>query len=122
MKEHYGIYAIAKCYEDGTGTEKDEKMYFKYLKKTVQSSVIPEAITDLGSCYGKGKVTAKNNKKAMRLYLKAALLGDVLALTNIAWFYETGISVKKNIDIAYHLYKTAAEADEKHAVERLKDW
>lgn len=122
LKEHYGIYAIAKCYEDGTGTEKDEKMYFKYLKKTVQSSVIPEAITDLGSCYGKGKVTAKNNKKAMRLYLKAALLGDVLALTNIAWFYETGISVKKNIDIAYHLYKTAAEADEKHAVERLKDW
>ena len=122
LKEHYGIYAIAKCYEDGTGTEKDEKMYFKYLKKTVQSSVIPEAITDLGSCYGKGKVTAKNNKKAMRLYLKAALLGDVLALTNIAWFYETGTGVEKNTDIAYHLYKTAAESGEKHALERLMDW
>lgn len=122
LGEPYGIYAVAKCYEDGTGTEKDEKMYFKYLKKAVKSGAIPEAITDLGSCYGKGKVTDKNNKKAMRLYLKAALLGDMLALTNIAWFYETGTGVKKNTDIAYHLYKTAAEAGEKHAIERLTDW
>ncbi len=122
LKEPYGIYAVAKCYEDGIGTEKDEKMCFKYLKKAVQSGVIPEAITDLGACYGKGKVTVKNNKKAMRLYLKAALLGDILALTNIAWFYETGTGVEKNTDIAYHLYKTAAESGEKHAIERLVDW
>ena len=58
----------------------------------------------------------------MNLYLKAAILGDSLALTNIAWLYETGTGIKKDVDLAYHLYKAAADNGEKHAIERLEDW
>lgn len=121
LNEPYGIYAVAKCYEGGLGVEKDDKLYFKHLKK-VEYSGIPEAVTDLGSCYGRGIGTTKNSKKALQLYLRSAILGDSLAITNIAWFYETGTDVEKDIDLAYHLYKSAADNGEKHAIERLEDW
>lgn len=121
LKEPYGIYAVAKCYEDGFVVEQNDKQCVKYLKKAAELR-IADAITDLGACYGKGAGTSKNIKKAMNLYLKAAILGDSLALTNIAWLYETGTGVKKDIDLAYHLYKSAADNGEKHAIERLEDW
>ena len=121
LKEPYGIYAVAKCYEDGLGVEQDDEQYVKYLKKAADLR-IADAITDLGACYGKGIGTTKSIKKAMNLYLKAAILGDSLALTNIAWLYETGTGVEKDVDLAYHLYKSAADNGEKHAIERLEDW
>ena len=56
----------------------------------------------------------------MECYLKAAILGDSLAFTNIAWYYENGFAVKKDKELALLLYKYAAENGEKHAIEDLE--
>ena len=117
--EHYGIYALAKCYEDGHGIEMNFSKAFLLLKK-LRNSDLAYALTDLGVLYGKGKGTRKNKKKAMECYLKAAILGDSLAFTNIAWYYENGFAVKKDKELALLLYKYAAENGEKHAIEELE--
>ena len=66
----------------------------------------------------------KDSKQAFDYYLKAAKMGEPIAQTNVAWRYEKGKGVEKDISKAKYWYEKAAEqgdTDSKHRLEKLTE-
>jgi TPR repeat protein len=59
-----------------------------------------EAAYDLAVCYEKGAGVKKSEKKASRLYLKAALLGDKQSIYEVGRCYWHGLGVRRDQVIA----------------------
>lgn len=76
---------------------------------------VPEAIRALGDAYftpseaGFRGVVVKSTKKAAKIYKRAVELGEVNAMSALAWLYETGDGVKLNRNKAIQLYRMAAD-------------
>ncbi|EGB10951.1 hypothetical protein AURANDRAFT_15084, partial [Aureococcus anophagefferens] len=64
----------------------------------------------LGSVYRCGHYgLVKSDKKAAKIYRRAVELGDVDAVINLGFLYETGSGVKLDKKKAERLYRAAAE-------------
>ncbi|MBN2242981.1 MAG: sel1 repeat family protein [Acidobacteria bacterium] len=59
--------------------------------------------------------------EAMRLYNKARLQGNVIAIFNIGYMHEMGYGVPKDVNLAVRHYRDAAAKGSVDAQKRLKD-
>jgi TPR repeat protein len=79
------------------------------LRRHVENEV-PEAITFLGDAYCEGWYgLVKSDKKAAKIYRRAAELGDVDAMVFLGEMYEEGLGVKLDTKKAARLYRMAAD-------------
>jgi TPR repeat protein len=115
-----GINNLGFCYENGFGTDYDEKKAFDLYQKAADLGNF-NGIINLGWCYGEGIGTDVNKEKAFELYQKAANLGNNIAQCDLALTYQIGDGIKKNIDQAIYWYKKAAAQGNKCAQNKLKE-
>ena len=64
----------------------------------------PAAAYEVGVRFAEGKGVAANFDEAAKWYDRAAQAGVVPALFRLGTFYEKGLSVKKDVDIARRYY------------------
>ena len=67
-----------------------------------------QAQVDLGDLFRKGQEVAKDLRKAMEWYQKAAALGNAQAQANLGEIYEEGEGVAKDVATAIEWYQKAA--------------
>jgi TPR repeat protein len=79
----------------------------------------PETQTRIGNRYESGKGVARNYKKAMNWYRKAAEKGFAGAQNNLAVMYEQGRGVPKDESEAAKWYRRAAEGNDAKAQHSL---
>ena len=92
----------------------DEAEYLARLRRHAKSEV-PEAVGLLGNCYRQGTHhVTKSEKKAVKLYKRAVELGNLDAMSNLAFMYEFGHGVK--VDKAKTLQLLRMAADRGHAM------
>ena len=65
----------------------------------------------LGHCYRYGIGTNIDKQKAVELYQKAANLGNCTAQYNLAFMYENGEGIIRDIDQAIYWFKRSAEGE-----------
>jgi len=79
------------------------------LRRHVENEV-PEAITNLGCAYRRGRLgLVKSDKKAAKIWKRAVELGDVEAMRDLGFMYETGSGVKLDKKKAERLFRMAAD-------------
>ncbi|KAF0458302.1 calmodulin-dependent protein kinase [Gigaspora margarita] len=64
---------------------------------------------ELGYNYGNGIGVEKDEKKSFEYYMKAAELGDAVAITHVGYCYNDGIGVEKDEKKCFEYYTKAAE-------------
>ena len=84
---------------NGIGTNTDKKIAFEYFKKSAKRGY-SAGINNLGNSYQYGIGTDINKRKAFELYQKAANLDNMEAQYNLAYMYEIGDEIEKDIDQA----------------------
>lgn len=100
-----GMEGLADCYRTGTGTGIFHERAFN-LYKNLDS---PRALYILGCYYNEGISVAKDQKKAVDLFQKAASKGNVFAQALLGTAYYDGSSPfdSKNFDLAYNYLNSA---------------
>lgn len=83
----------------------------KHLQKAVDKGYVP-AMRQLAMLYDEGKKIEPNREKAMKLYRKAAVGGDVEAQVLVGTYY-----IKKDVDKGLFWLKKAADANNSNACE-----
>ncbi|KAI9320498.1 hypothetical protein BX666DRAFT_1852344 [Dichotomocladium elegans] len=107
-------YRTAKCYEEGSGTRKDNAKALQFYKKAATQSH-PAAMCRLGMAYLQGELGLSVNVRESVKWLGAAV--EIAtpefpqAAFELARLYETGVEKVVFVDHAYaiSLYKKAAE-------------
>lgn len=105
-------YNLGVLYENGWGVSKDPNKALNYYKKNIKKKNDYFNISLLGMArhYFEGLGTNKNIKKGINLYEKAAKLGNLRAIYELANMYDEYNSyeryemVKKNADLAIKYY------------------
>jgi len=88
---------------------KDDAEHLATIRRHVENEV-PEAITELGVLYANGQHGVQQNmKKAMKIWKRAAELGDLDAFSKLAYMYVSGEGGKVDKQKALRLYRTAAD-------------
>jgi hypothetical protein len=81
---------------------------------------VPEAITYLGIAYRGGRLgLVKSDKKAAKIWKRAVELGDVEAMRDLGFMYETGSGVKLDKKKAERLFRMAADRGDAVALNNL---
>jgi len=106
----YGWYALGvifNMYEPS-----DYKKAFEYFKLAADKFDLDMAHYDLGEMYLHGKLygVEQNEKEAFRRFQFAANQGLPHAHNKVAWCYEHGVGIKRNINNALENYKMAESA------------
>lgn len=82
----------------------------------IDGSESPESLRQLAIKYEHARAGAKQDyQQAFDLYCKAALSGDVESAYNIGFMYFNGRGMKRDLGVAVHWFKRAAEAGDRHA-------
>ncbi|GBC21947.2 kinase-like domain-containing protein [Rhizophagus irregularis DAOM 181602=DAOM 197198] len=115
-----GICDLAYCYQNGIGTDIDNKKAFELYQHAAGLEDSPGIYCNLGYCYYHGSGTDIDEKKAFELFQKAADLGDSLAQYALAKMYENGEGIDKNVNKAIHWYEKSAEQGNQYAQNKLK--
>lgn len=76
------------------------------------STLEPEGLYSLGTCYMQGKGTSVNHSKAFDLFTQAAALNHPKAMVSLALCYQTGDGTKIDQKKAMQLEDAAIELDE----------
>ena len=105
-------YALASWYLNGTKVVNKDEEKGRKLLKSLQQSLIAEANYDLGVMYDLGSGCRRNSKKAFEFYMKAALLGDCQACSQIAEFFRTGEVVQRSQVLAESWQKRSNQAED----------
>lgn len=74
---------------------------------------------ELATAYEHGEGIAKNPKKAIHWYCKAALKGYSDAQVNLAWMFLNARGTEKNEALAVHWFKAAAKSGDQYAQQML---
>ncbi len=108
-------YWLALMYEKGRGLEKSHEKAVHYLDMAA-SNGNSSAQFDLASLYsdGTGGITM-DKSRACELFEKAADQGNVKAMHNTGYCYQTGIGNRKDAGLAIKYYTRAAELGETRA-------
>ena len=130
-----GYYHLYKYYINGIGEiGKSIEKSFSYCKQVVELNDFSkdfdkenrlcsqwlECLMILGACYLYGEGTQIDVQKGIELTLKAANLGDALAMYNLGEVYELGEGVPINLEDAIQWYQKAADLGNEEAQEKLK--
>lgn len=105
-------YALATWYLDGKGefVPRNVAKGVQLLREAVDGNQA-DAAYDLAVCYETGEGVRKSEKKAVRLYLKAALLGEKQSLNELGRCYWHGLGVKRDRSIARVWFDEAEKFD-----------
>ncbi|ALJ11564.1 tetratricopeptide repeat protein [Sphingopyxis macrogoltabida] len=114
-------YALSTWYLFGNEVVEKNEEYGVKLLKTLEKSNIAEAIFDLAVSYDYGKHVKKNNRKAMSLYMRAALLGDKASCEQVSQYYSEGKSVPYDKLLA-DAWKERAEQEENSISPSYRVW
>lgn len=86
-------YKLAAMHFAGTGTAKNEAKAVSYLLQAANAGYAPAA-NEMGIVYLQGQYGQKqDNGQAMTMFTKAAELGNLEAIKNIAVLYKDGLGV-----------------------------
>ena len=99
---------VARCYQNGTGVEKNEENAVVWYKKAAEQGYA-EAQKKLGDCYNYGTGVAKDLEQAFECYRKAAEQGNARAQNNLGVCYMKGSGIAKGPVQAAEWYARAAE-------------
>ena len=119
-----GMYNLAYHYEDGVGVAEDKIRAASYYKRAAEAGDDywkGEALNSLGSMYRDGDFGKKGDPRCVEYFEKAAKLGCVSGVANLAICYEFGSGVPENKTRAIRLYQQAAQAGDEFARERLEE-
>ncbi|POG62841.1 hypothetical protein GLOIN_2v1757723, partial [Rhizophagus irregularis DAOM 181602=DAOM 197198] len=102
--DNYSIAQVylAKCYNDGYGTEQNKDSAFKWYQKAAENERVEQ-----------------NKRKAFKLFQKLAEQGYEDAQYELGKFYYSGIEIEVNKTRAFELYKIAAEKGQTNAQNEL---
>ena len=90
-------------------TEKTiSKVFEKKVDEIEEKEEVTRQLLEKGENYYFGRGVKKDNKKAYKYFLDAAKYKDEYAETYLGLFYDKGIAVRKNYEIAYQWYYKAA--------------
>ncbi len=103
-------YDLARCYERGTGVEKDYAKAADYLTKSAEQGYADAQVL-LGSYYGKGLGVNHDPQQAVNWYRKAAEQGNALAQYAMGGFYLSGRGVAKDVNKVIKWWRKAAGSD-----------
>lgn len=105
------LFDLAKCYEKGEGTTKDDKKWWTILNQSADLQY-PPALHMVGCAYDEGTYVEENNETAMKYYLKAAELGYVHSMNHLAIMNEMeGNNGIRNLMEARKWYLKAVQTD-----------
>ena len=112
-------HIVAFCYQWGLGTKKDKSEAFRWYQKAAEQDY-PQSICYLASFYsfGEGGVDC-NIDEAVRLWKKAAELGDKEAQFTLGNLYYDGEYVEQNREEAIKWYRKSASQLYQPAMEKL---
>jgi TPR repeat protein len=79
----------------------------------------PEALYELGTCYAYGHGVPINIRKALELWMAAALQGHATAVYRIGLCYSLGTCVPQNTDTAVQMWQKAASGGCREAMHTL---
>lgn len=104
-------YALATWYLHGNEViEKNEKVGVSMLLD-IEKSSIAEAIFDLAFAYDCGEFVDHDDLKAFSLYMRAALLGNREACSQVSQYYAEGVTVQHDPALA-DAWKARSEQEE----------
>ncbi len=109
-----GFRMLADCHYGGSGTERNQALAEKYLKKAVAMND-PEAMARLAFLHEEKAET----EQAFRLYRKAAENGLAFGEYKYAEYICEGGEPGKGLDAALELYKSSAEKNCPQALTKL---
>ncbi|CAB4393816.1 unnamed protein product [Rhizophagus irregularis] len=110
--DNYSIAQVylAKCYNDGYGTEQNKDLAFKWYQKAAENeSIIGQFY--LGYCYEFNISTENNNNKFIEWYQKAANNGNTTAKLYLANCYRLGKGIEKEESKALKYYTILSEKE-----------
>lgn len=113
-------HIVAFCYQWGLGTKKDKSEAFRWYQKAAEQDY-PQSICYLASffySFGEGGVDC-NIDEAVRLWKKAAELGDKEAQFTLGNLYYDGEYVEQNREEAIKWYRKSASQLYQPAMEKL---
>ena len=112
---------VATCYNSGLGTKKDKTLAVEWYKKAAEQEY-PQSVCYLANFYeyGIGGVE-RDTDEAVRLWKKAAELGDKEAPFILGNLYYDGIYVEQNKKEAVLWYRMSAQRLNKNAIKRMQE-
>lgn len=112
-------HILAFCYQWGLGTEKDKFEAFRWYQKAAEQDY-PQSVCYLADFYilGEGGVD-RNIDEAVRLWKKAAEMGDKVAQFVLGNVYLAGEYVEQNREEAIKWYRKSAQQGHKPAKKEL---
>ena len=115
------IFELAMKHIYGDGVPEDNERAFELLTRAHEMGHI-EAAYNLGICFHYGYGTEADLKKAFELYLEAANAGYGKGMELVGRFYNRGIYVEKDRELAELWLKRAkASGDAEAAEEAMKE-
>lgn len=104
LGEPYASEVLALCYDFGYGVTRDDAMAERYYRIAADQGL---AVSQLN--LGVILENRKQYKEAVDLYRKAAEQGNANAQCNLAYCYEKGIGLTKDLTLAVEWYRKAAD-------------
>lgn len=112
---------VATCYYSGLGTKKDKSLALEWYKKAAEQEY-PQSVCYLAVFYedGVGGVE-RDTAEAVRLWKKAAELGDKEAPFVLGNLYYYGVNVELDRKKAVRWYRMSAQRLYYNAIKRMKE-
>lgn len=120
----YFIFFLGRCYDVGTGHEKDILKAIEQYEKAVQLKV-PSAMYNLGLIYDLGRESEgiqKDAQKAVILYNEAIKFNHLGSLNNLAVIYKQGREkegIDRDLQKSIELYNIAIQYNHPSAIYNL---
>jgi hypothetical protein len=112
------IVILAKFYQYGIGTNKDETKAYELYKESYEKNHINSTYM-LGYCYNYGIGTENNETKAFELYKEAGEKDHIISMFMLGYCYQYGIGTEKNELNAFILYEIAANRGHVNSISNL---
>lgn len=108
-----GMNMAGRCHEQGWGTAVDcgkaAHWYQQAISATAGTAALPQARYNLANLLASGQGVAQNHAEALALYQQAAEQGYAKAFAKLGRYYEDGLVVAQDADIALRCYQRGAE-------------
>lgn len=112
---------VAVCYHSGIGTEKDKAKALEWYQKAAAQNY-PQSVCYLAHFYAESIAgVERDTDKAVRLWKKAAELGDKEAKFILGNIYYYGTYVEQNREEAIQWYRKSAQQLFFRAINRMRE-
>jgi TPR repeat protein len=114
-------HLVGFCYYWGLGTQKDKSLALEWYQKAAEKEY-PQSICYLAEYYEHGMAgIERNTDEAVRLWKKAAKLGDKEAPFILGNLYYDGVYVEQDKKEAVLWYRMSAQRLNMNAMRRMKE-